>query len=416
MTIEPLVRPRVRDLDRSERLFAAGGLCVGYSVRVRGRLDLGNLYEAFAILRKTHPLLSCRIVDLDGERTVFRAVDEEPLIVVEHGLRNDEPLPDIENRTAALHVQCEDSATAWVTLLVHHSIADGGHAMRLLADLWTFFTDPVLGHAARPRQYPRSLEQLLAERDIAASPAPAPPVSPAEGLVALDPVPSREAHPRVELTTAETKTLVRMSHRAGVTINGLVSAVLLRAVADVNNADVSDVRYSYPVDLRRRLTPRVSAIEGTNVIGNAFFTPLPGMTTGALARSITGKLAIDLAAGGLHRHYLNTSEYLDALDRAFSHRPGTVLATNWGVIPELPAPDGIIFEDFRPVWHVTRPVGVSDIRSLSPAHMGVILTFEGRLIIEIAKSDPRPDALTTRLREHFDTLLTAAPSTFPEMT
>ncbi|ASF12191.1 hypothetical protein NBRGN_031_00550 [Nocardia brasiliensis NBRC 14402] len=407
MTIEPLTHPLVRVLDRSERMFAASGHCVGYSVRVRGRVDLESLRAAFSALGTTHPLLSCRLVDTSDGHTAFAHVDEPPLVLVTHGTEGNETSPDIENRTAAIHVRLENADIAWVTFLVHHSIADGTHAMRLLADLWTYYTDTVQGHVLRPRPqpYPRSLEQLLTERHIAANPTPELPVAPADRPTTLDPVPATTAHPRVELTAAETKALAELGHEVGATINSLVSAVLLRAVADTNGVDITDLRYAYPVNVRPRLTPAVSATEGTNVLGTAFFTPLVRMSTVALARAISDKLAIDLAAGRVQRHYLNTSEFLDAVDAAFSHRPGTVLAANWGVIPELSAPIGVTVDDFRPVWHGVRPVGGAEIPSLTPEHMGVILTFSGRLIVEIAQFDPRPDALTTHLRRHFDALL-----------
>ncbi|WP_280445630.1 phthiocerol/phthiodiolone dimycocerosyl transferase family protein [Nocardia brasiliensis] len=408
MTIEPLTHQLVRVLDRSEKMFAADGHCVGYSVRLRGRVDLESLRRAFSALAITHPLLSCRMVDTSDGHTAFAHVDEPPLVLVTHGTAGNEPLPDIENRTAAIHVQLENADIAWVTFLVHHSIADGTHAMRLLADLWTYYTDAVRGHVLRPhpQPHPRSLEQLLAERHITAGPEPALPVAPASHLAALDPVPVTAAQPRVELTAAKTKALAVLGHKVGATINSLVSAVLLRAVADTNGVEITDLRYAYPVNIRPRLAPAVSAAEGTNVIGTAFFTPLARMSTVALARAISDKLAIDLAAGHVQRHYLNTPEFLDAVDNAFSHRPGTVLATNWGVIPELSAPAGVVFDDFRSVWHATQPVGGAEIRSLTPEHMGVILTFSGRLIVEIAHFDPYPDALTTHLRRHFDALLT----------
>lgn len=414
MTAEPLARPLVRPLAPSESLFAAGGLCVGYSVRARGRLDLESLRAGFSVLRQTYPLLSCRMVDTGEGRTAFLDVEEPPLVLVEHGTRSGAPLPDIENRTVALHVQCEDAETTWVTLLVHHSVADGPHAMRLLADLWRYGTDIARGLVvqAHPQPHPRSLEQLLAERGVTADPMPALPVVPLSRLAPLEPTPTTVAHPRVELTVAETKALNGIGHEMGVTVNSLASAVLLRAVADTNGADVADLCLSYPVGLRRRLVPEVSATETTNAIGTAFFTPLPGISTLTLARMIGEKLAIDLAAGRVQRHYLNTPAFLGAVDAAFSHRPGTVLATNWGVIPELSVPDGVTLDDFRPVWHVSRPVGGSDIRALTPAHMAVVLMFKGRLIIEIAKFDPRPDDLTAHLRQRFDELL--GTSSIPE--
>ncbi|RDI58947.1 phthiocerol/phthiodiolone dimycocerosyl transferase family protein [Nocardia pseudobrasiliensis] len=404
MTKQQLIRP----LERTEKIYAAEGLCIGYSVHVHGDLHIDTLTEAFDTLRRDYPSLGCRIIGRADGGADLVATAEPPLVVVDYDPLAEQPILDLDNRTAAVHVQFHETDRAWVTLFVHHAIADGRYGLHLLTDLWAYFTALSIGCGLlpRPHGYPISPEHLLAQRNIAAIdrelPLPAP-----TRATALNPHPARKAFPRVQLSPHHTHALVRLAHRTATSVHSLASAVLLQAAADIDAATVADLRYAYPVDLRPRLNPPVSATAATNALGTAFFTADPRTPTDAptIAGAITNALIRDLTTGRVQSHYLNTVDYLNAIDAAFSYHPGSVLTANWGVVPELQSPKGITIDDLRPVWHATASAGTSSIRTLLPDHLGIITTYQGRLSYEIATSDPDPDTLAIRLHARFDTLL-----------
>src|SRR5690606_30810964 len=100
---------------------------------------------------------------------------------------------------------------------------------------------------------------------------------------------------RVQLDPAETARLLELARTRAVSVNGLVTAAVLRAFAAVYGVD--QVGCVYPVDLRRRLDPPVAAAAGTNVSGLAAFTTTEFDDVVTLARRIGTALHDDLATG-----------------------------------------------------------------------------------------------------------------------
>ncbi|WP_280390727.1 phthiocerol/phthiodiolone dimycocerosyl transferase family protein [Nocardia brasiliensis] len=408
MSIEVNEEVLLRDLDASELQFAAAGYCVGYSVRVHGELDLDVLTAAFDKLRVTDPILSCRIVARPLGGAAFAPSDAAPYICVREREYSVTSHTGLADRIAGVEVHYEDTNTAWVTLLIHHAAADAGHALWLLAELWRYYTD-ANAVAAQRKSYPESVESVLRryEVHVATSGRPSTPTTP-DGAADTVPATIGSIAP-VRLTPDQTAALIELGHRVGTTVNGLVSAALLCAVADNDGLELDAVRYSFPVDLRSRLDPAVSRAEATNMLGMALFTPPPGSSDLVrLARRVTDKLAGDLSDGSLIRYYLNPPDRLATRQAGYSYRPGTVQATNWGVIPALSTPDTLTIEDFQPRPQSTDPVGTAVLMPIAARYTLFIYTFQARLTIAgLAPTVAAASELAARLRFQLDRLLGA---------
>ncbi|AFU04706.1 phthiocerol/phthiodiolone dimycocerosyl transferase family protein [Nocardia brasiliensis] len=410
MSIEATTETLVRALDGSELQFAAVGYCVGYSVCVHGVLELESLTEAFTTLQTANPVLSCRIVaSALGGAALARAGDA-PYIRVRDNAYSATGSTGIGHRTAGIEVQYEDVDTAWVTLLIHHAIADAGHALRMVEDLWRYYTAAIDGRevAVQRQPYPQSTEFILRHHGID-DVDPRPEADPVTAARDSSTTPNSTAAPvgLVRLTSEQTRAVIELGHAAGATVNGLVSAALLCAVADAAEVDLPEVRYSFPVDLRSRLEPPVGLTEATNMLSMARFAPPPGSSADLLelARAVTGKLACDLADGSLTRYYFYPSDQIAAWQAEYSYRPATVSATNWGVIPELVTPDSLIVRDFRPHPQVTDPVGASVMTPLAPYYVLFIYTFQGQLSITgLAPSAAEAEELAELLRHQLHRL------------
>ncbi|WP_433578572.1 phthiocerol/phthiodiolone dimycocerosyl transferase family protein [Nocardia brasiliensis] len=401
---------QVRQLDPTEERFARIGLYTGYVTRVRGPLDLLVLSEAFGLLQHKYPILSCRIVqDPTTGQPYFEAAHELSPVVDWRDSESAEPALVLAGRVAAIQVVRTDVDTAQVNLLTHHAVADGPHSLQLLSDLWRIYTAVTAGHHARSpsHPFPRSPEQLLAERGFSFDPDEIPEVSlvPGSTLERADVSVPTVRGPRVRLTAEQTKALVALGHRAKTTINGLVSAALLIATADTLGIGLSDVLYTYPVNLRTRITPLVGFTDGTNVLGSALFIPRQDTPADlvTLACAVNDQLARDLAAGRIQRSMLAPAEQFDVMVPVIQAHPGSVLATNWGKIPALATPAGLAVEDFEPGVHLETTLSGPAVALPSPPRSCIITSFCGQLTIDLVGFDgadvfaERLGAVLTRL-------------------
>lgn len=327
----------VRVLTPSEaKYFAPTKHYVAYTVQTNGELDWAALTAAFDALRVSYPVLAARLVTsasgvwlvkpLEAPSGVSRCVGDprNPLQEVH---------PDQEVALGLLHV-VQSEPNAAVTLLVHHGIADSHHGLALLARFWEFYTGYAESGTARPAPvaggYPESPEALLAARGI---------TGPAEtaGLpTTWSDAPTKAFESlRVELSTEQTTALVELAHREQLTINGLVSAALLQAEAELVGVAIEEILYAYSVDLRARVAPPVEVTVGTIFLGTATYRARDVDATDliSLARDITMQLQDGLADGSLQRTALTSSEIFADMVSG-----GCVSASNWGRIPELPVP------------------------------------------------------------------------------
>ncbi|PXX61558.1 phthiocerol/phthiodiolone dimycocerosyl transferase-like enzyme [Nocardia tenerifensis] len=166
MTTSTVVRP----LAPSELVFAGIGVYVGYAVRVSGRLDLAALSAAYEAVVRAYPVLGARLEPSgDGGYDLLGSGGAPEISVVDDDSDRLLVDPKLDQREA-LSAVCvvRDGDTASVTLLTHHSIVDAYHSLAVLAELWSCYTDAVAGRSPERavREYPASIEQLLAERGI----------------------------------------------------------------------------------------------------------------------------------------------------------------------------------------------------------------------------------------------------------
>jgi acetyltransferase len=370
----------------SERVHADKEAYIGYVVRAAGRLDTDALSAAFAALCGAHPQLTARL-GTSEHGPVYTESDVRPELQVSDG-DLDRPLTgvklDQQRSLCALNV-VRDGDEASVCLLTHHGIADAHHSVDLLATLWSCYTDVVRGVPVDlPRRpFPRSLEDLLAERSIH---GPATDPARASRPVTL---PDQDAPPRHvvqhRLTAAETTALAELCHREHVTINGVLAGTLLLVEAELRDVALTDLIHRYTVNLRNHLTPPVGATEGTNVLGGAGFKAT-GETEAdpvAIGRAISEQRRAGLADGSIQRSILDllAGPAPGAKPWDPSTAPAVVSMINWGVLPTLRTPDGLRLTNFH---------STSSMREVLSLGGYVVNTFDGRIGIDLAWPDGDP--------------------------
>ncbi|WP_103350693.1 acyltransferase [Amycolatopsis sp. CA-128772] len=389
-----------RALAPSERIHAVKEAYIGYTVRATGRLDPEALTTAFEAVYRAYPHLAAR-VEVTEDGVVLTESDSRPEIRFADGDPG-RPLAGLDldqsRALSALNV-VRDGDEAGVCLAVQHSVADAHHATAILSTLWSCYTDVVEGVALDlPRQpYPRSLEDLLAERGIHADGPPAagppPAVSPAEPVV--------RHVVQHRLSEAETAALADLGHREKVTINGLVSGAILLAEAELRDMPLTDLVYRYSVNLRNRLAPPVGATEGTNVLGGVGFKVTAGMAPDAvvIGQAIGEQLRAGLTDGSVQR------SILDMLARPAAAKPwdpslalAVVSIMNWGVAPPMRTPAGL---------RLTNLHSASRMRETLALGGYVLSTFGGRVGIDLVwpEGDPSLPDRVACVRERVNHVL-----------
>ncbi|WP_103339751.1 phthiocerol/phthiodiolone dimycocerosyl transferase family protein [Amycolatopsis sp. CA-126428] len=383
-----------RALAPSESIHAVKEAYIGYTVRAEGRLDPDALTTAFEAVCRAFPQLSAR-VEFTGEGAVLTESDSPPEVRFADG-DLDRPLSGLDldqsRSLSALNV-VRDGDAAGVCLAIQHSVADAHHATAILSALWSCYTDVVEGVPLDlgRHPYPRSLEDLLAERGIHAN-GPATPLAPP---ATPRPEPVVRHVVRHRLTEAETTALANLGHREKVTINGLVSGAVLLAEAEVREMPLTDLIYRYSVNLRGRLTPPVGATEGTNVLGGVGFKVTGGTAPDAVAigRAIGEQLRAGLADGSVQR------SILDMFSRPAAAKPWdpklalvVVSIMNWGVVPPMRTPDGLRLATLH---------SASRMREAGALGGYVLSTFGGRIGLDLAwpEGDPSLPRRLDCLRE-----------------
>ncbi|MGW0178921.1 phthiocerol/phthiodiolone dimycocerosyl transferase family protein [Nocardia sp. NPDC003345] len=388
MTAATVIRP----LAPSEQIFAFSEVFVGYCARIAGRIDLGALGAAYEALVTAHPTLGAQLTPTEPVgHTLVTSGPPETVVTVADGdpeLLLTGAEPDQRRALGSLHV-VRSGADAAVTLLVHHSIADATHSLRLFQQLWECYATAAGGRAPvlPATRQPLPVEDLLSARGVRRRPVPGsaaprdePPLPPAAALDANDHDYPPLITTRCRLTREQTRTLVDRGHRAGVTVHSLVAAALLLTESEARRLPVDRLQCSYSVDLRRRVRPLIGPTEGTNVLGFAGYRPGPGTETSleALAHGTLHALRTGLASGYIQQTPLQLPDTLAVPPANPFH---TVMTTNWGRIPR-PAAPGLRIDDFR-----TTMIAKPDPTGRRPPQAGggtsIISTYADRLSIEI---------------------------------
>ncbi len=394
-----------RALSPVEKVQAARETYIGYTVRAEGRLDQAALATAYEAVCRAYPQFSARLATGD-DGPVFVPSDARPEIRISAGDLG-RPLAGVEldqYRTLSILSAVHDGDEASVCLAIHHSIADAHHAIEVVAALWSCYTDVVSGVPADLpcHPYPRSLEDLLAERGIHANtPAAAGTSRPLPNQPASQPAPDVRYAVQHRLTSAQGKALAELGHREHVTINGLLSGVILLAEAEIRDLPLTDLVYRYTVNLRDRLTPPVGPTEGTNVVGGVGFRVTGDIEPDAIAigRAIGAQLRAGLADGSIQRSLLDLLSQPTPEARPWdpSLAPQVVSMMNWGLIPPMRTPGELRLTNFHSASRIKGSDGLGGY---------VVSTFDGQIGIDLAwpPGDPQLPARIDRLRERLSRL------------
>ncbi|GAA5069868.1 phthiocerol/phthiodiolone dimycocerosyl transferase family protein [Nocardia callitridis] len=364
----------IRVLAPSEARFVRHGTYTGRSVSVVGALDTAALRSAFVAVLRANPILSCRIMETSGGQGVLvrpRGGDAVGATVADGADDVRLPIEPIDPATQLAYLDITACGPhRWrTTLYNHHSIGDGSYGIDLMAQLWSHYTDLVQGSAARvvPRRYPQSLEWWLAHNGVGKSSVSGletltRPLAPAVTDPPADETPqvaNSLVRPRyTSLDEASTAALIRLGRRHGVSVNGLLTAALLRVHARETSGasgDPAAVGCLYPVDLRRRLPAPVGCGAGTNMGGLASFAAVIGRSTGllALAHAICDRLRADLDHGVVQQSAWHFPEFFGRnKTRAFTEH---VAITNTGAVPAFRTPEGLTLGAYELVYLSAHP-------------------------------------------------------------
>ncbi|WP_141691961.1 phthiocerol/phthiodiolone dimycocerosyl transferase family protein [Nocardia brasiliensis] len=420
----------VRVLAPSEQRFVRHGTYTGRSVSVRGAVDIAAVQGAFAALQATYPVITCRIgEDDEGTGYLLRPGDSPVGATVTDGDVETIGLPatPLDPGTQLAYLDVVGSEDRWrLTLFAHHSVADAGHCVELLARFWDHYTGLVEGTpvAGVPHDYPQPLEWHVAQRGIVAGavsgfeavtrplPVPAPVVTAARadacGAVSVTirssgsavAVPSSLARPlRTRLDAAVTARIVALGRHRGVSVNGLVTAALLRAFASgITDAATGPVPLGclYPVDMRARLVPKVAPGEGTNMAGLASFAAEVDLSASVLELGgrIAQQLRADLAAGIVQQSVLHFPDFFG--DKRIHSLAGHVAVTNTGAVPSFRTPAGLELTDYEIVYLSAHP---RPSTGASAAVTFLVYTFHGALTIGLLGGGSEANGLLDAVRK-----------------
>ncbi|MGL6233912.1 MAG: phthiocerol/phthiodiolone dimycocerosyl transferase family protein [Segniliparus sp.] len=402
----------------SEELFAFRAQHVRYTLWCEGALDLDALSGAFEALLLAHPALGgglLRTEDGGWEFVQARSGAAPARTRVYHGDPDDldEGFTELDQtyELSGLDVVVQGAA-ARVCLQAHHAVADGRHGLVLLAELWSHYTNIVTTGSTTPAPHPApmSMEHHFAARGIER-------IQPvafkryaahAAQLVAAaeHEVPAQLSSARVRLSKAETESLVLLGHKEGLTLNGLASAAFLLARAQVVGEPVVAVPYQFAIDLRTRVEPPISMVEGTVIQGMmAFVAEITPQTDAVeLAREVNRALAEDLDSGAIQKSVLNMVDEVLAGKKlpVFRHATGS---TNWGRVPDLAVPEGLRIVDFRgrlSKWPGVQP----DPEVKAPSDFYILSSFDGQFSAELFVSTVGSgEQLADAVREQFAALI-----------
>ncbi|MGW4366692.1 phthiocerol/phthiodiolone dimycocerosyl transferase family protein [Nocardia takedensis] len=407
----------VRVLSPSEQRFVRHATYTGRSVRVEGDLDTAVLDQAFKALALEYPVLVCRIAeDDDGTGRLLRPSGAPVAASISDGDTAEIRIPadpvDPRTRLAYLDVTTSGADHARVTLFAHHAVADARFCVELFTRLWDHYTDRIDSAATTvvPHDYPNSLEWYAADRGIERGPRSglepaARALTPAEQTVPADPAtpapPSLARPRRVVLDADTTARVVAHGSRTRVSVNGLVTAALLRAYIAETAGVTTTAHCLYPVDLRTRLEPPVQPAGGTNMAGLACFSADidPAADLGDLGSRISARLRADLASGLIAQSALHFPDYFGP------HRTrstaGHIAVTNTGRVPDFRVPTGLTLTDYEILYLSAHP---RPSTGASAAVTFLVYTFGDNMTVGILGGGAVADRLAEAVADHLRAL------------
>jgi hypothetical protein len=345
----------IRKLARSEEMFAETHNFVGLGAHLRGPVNVDALSTAFDTLLQVHPVLGGHLErGQDGRwEIVLDDLMHPGIIVVEAGPDAQVPPVRFDQTQTLVHLRLVvRGGEVQPTLYVHHCLADGHHQFSLIEELFSYYTDLVAGTTLRPaaaQPAPEPLEAVLANRGIVKQQRsglerfmPAmfaydlPPSRRAPSDV-KPPVPVRVPMAWCRLSENRTRHVVEFCRSNKVSLNGVLSAVILIAEWKLRGSHNIPVPYIYPVDLRYVLSPPVTATACTNPVGVAtYLAEIDSSTTVLeLARAIAEAFRTDVADGVVQQSLLHFSPQYVGNPPGL---PDFVMMTDNGMVPPMRTP------------------------------------------------------------------------------
>ncbi|MDV9186863.1 condensation protein [Streptomyces sp. SR27] len=384
-----------RFLAPHEAAIAAAGVRLVLHSEVVGELDEEVLSRALARLVACYPLLAGTITAGDEQgRQLVRTGQSGPGPVLGHGADLNEEInaPLTWERGPLLRVtllrEPDRPGRARVVMTLPRAFADAMSYQALHQRLWALYADlsagrqvsadpvqPVLGPALddvlAARFSPRQLRDFVAERarlDIQSPPALLPAPASRNGGPGSDP---SFRVIGIEADADRCERLVQCARDASLTVNALVSGILLTSLRTLFPAR-GPVRLlcTTAVDMRRRLSPPMPA----EVLQSAATTTSIRLMVDDHAhpvesgRDLDTRLRADLESGA-------AAMELAAFPYMLDQHPPSLVITNVGTIAEPVLPDGLRIADVRlaPLGHV-------------PMVFAVVSRYRSRLAIDVTYS------------------------------
>ncbi|WP_052852647.1 phthiocerol/phthiodiolone dimycocerosyl transferase family protein [Streptomyces avicenniae] len=382
-----------RPLAPHEAAIAAAGVRLVLHSVVEGELDETVLAEALPHLRVSCPLIAGRITGAAPHgRPTVRIEEGTATPVLHRGVDFHEEINAPLDwdagpllRLAVLH----EAGHSRIVMTLPRAFADGMSHLALHRRLWTLYSalatgGPVPSDVVRPvlgpalddmlaaRTTPGQLRDFVAER--AAQDAQAPPAL-LPALASRDGGPGPDRSLRVLGVGADaerTARLVRQARGAGLTLNALVSGVLLSSLRARFPAADGPVRLlcTTAVDMRRRFTPSLP----DDVLQSAATTTSLRLRIGHgahpadIGRELAAQLRAALESGAAARE-------LAAFPHMLDQQPPSLVITDVGVIaaPETAGGPRIRSVRMAPLGHV-------------PMIFAVLSRYQGRLAIDLTYS------------------------------
>lgn len=376
-----------RYLGLSEAIYVPTNITDVVTAVVEGSLgesDERAFRQAYETLsRGGAPLLGGRI-DTDNRGYRFVVPDDARLTVV---VRDDgdagyweEAHQSLDSEQALSRlVLVRGSERSYVTLLMHHAIADGHAAAWLFTRFWECYIAAISGEVApveTAAALPASMEEILRQR----LGGPEPFIVPSGVFPPLGGAPaSRSRVSRIRLSRDETTALTAAARKQRTWPHAFVCGAVLLALRD-SLAAAGPVRLdcSSAVDLRSRTSPPVTLDEVTNFTGGhrVVLEVSAGDKAADLGREVLSQLDEELTKKGWQSLVIDFSGAA-----AQTEDFPKVVVSNLGSLPALTSPSGIVVSDIRTF------VNLSQAQPVYFANF-----YGGRLNIEISYS---PDSTYT---------------------
>ncbi|MFG2719756.1 condensation domain-containing protein [Streptomyces sp. NPDC048416] len=247
---------------------------------VRGRPDPELMRRALNLLTERHPILRCEVTSGEAGLSLRTRDRVEPPLVVLDGVEDTyaeliNTRPDWTE--SLLHAWLlTDGERSQVVLGVHHGVADGRSAFALLDEFWQYYTALAAGADLAPERreelspaidtrlagsFPEAELDALVEAIAQGADGIKPAVLSTEGVGRPDrPAAARRfVVDRLEFDPQTTDAVVAAARTRGVTVNSLVTGLVLTAVRAQLAPEQGPLTLTcgHGVDLRTRLTPEL---------------------------------------------------------------------------------------------------------------------------------------------------------------